>query len=254
MEVWTHVLEEMVLRHGSYPNGFTREILHREPFPDFAGELARKSAGVLAAKGLKPGDAFIKYGKPEHMKALYERGEMRVQCASYYRAPDHNGAVRDDELSLPVSLGLNRAQILKVVANPEDVPDGPIEQRWDINFRSDRDYWLYCVTRSVEPRLFVDFDATACVIIRDREAFKMRLRSQTGKCFSNTDYHDGDAAYVDPLLPKSPKIFVPFAKHFRHSYQDEFRFVWNPREKTEGLKYVDLNTGSLEDIAELVVL
>jgi hypothetical protein len=83
MEAWTHVIGEMALRHGPHPNGFTRDILHREPFPDFAGELARKSAGVLAAKGLKTGDAFIEYGKPEHMTALYERGEMRVQCASY---------------------------------------------------------------------------------------------------------------------------------------------------------------------------
>ena len=34
MEKWTHVLEEMQLRHGPYPAGFTRKILHREPFPD----------------------------------------------------------------------------------------------------------------------------------------------------------------------------------------------------------------------------
>src|ERR1700732_113279 len=36
MVKWTHMLEEMQLRHGPYPAGFTRDILHSEPFPDFA--------------------------------------------------------------------------------------------------------------------------------------------------------------------------------------------------------------------------
>jgi hypothetical protein len=36
MEKWVHVLEEMQLRHGPYPAGFTRDILHSEPFPELA--------------------------------------------------------------------------------------------------------------------------------------------------------------------------------------------------------------------------
>ena len=48
-EKWTHVLEEMQLRHGPYPGGFTRDILHREPFPDLVSELARKAARILTA-------------------------------------------------------------------------------------------------------------------------------------------------------------------------------------------------------------
>ena len=47
MEKWTHVLQEMQLRHGPYPAGFTREILHSEPFPNFASELAGKAARRL---------------------------------------------------------------------------------------------------------------------------------------------------------------------------------------------------------------
>jgi hypothetical protein len=219
MEVWTHALEEMVLRHGPYPGGFTREILHIEPFPDFASELARKAALVLASRSPKLGGVFIKYGKPEHMSSLLKHGRMRVRSASYYSCPDHNGAVRDDELSLALSLSLSREDILKVVVNPQDVPDGPITQRMDLSYRSDRDYWLFCVTRSVEPRLFVDFDATACVIIRDVEAFRSRLKSQTHVSFPNTTYLDGDARYVDPLLPISAKIDIPFSKHFRYAYQ-----------------------------------
>src|SRR5688572_16820488 len=90
MEIWTHALEEMVLRHGPYPAGFTRDILHREPFPDFASQLARKAASVLSSRGLKPGDVLLKYGKPEYMLPLFLRGDVRVQSASFYSAPDHN--------------------------------------------------------------------------------------------------------------------------------------------------------------------
>ena len=110
MEIWTHVLEEMALRHGPYPNGFTRDILHSEPFPDLVGELGTKAAGILASKGLRSGDVFIKFGKTEHMRSLVEKGALRVQSASYYAAPDHNGAIRDDELSLPLSLALSREE------------------------------------------------------------------------------------------------------------------------------------------------
>jgi hypothetical protein len=254
MQVWTHALEEMVLRHGPYPAGFTREILHIEPFPDFASELARKAAGVLASHSPNPGGVFIKYGNPEHMSSLLEFGKMRVRSASYYSSPDLNGAVRDDELSLALSLALSREDILKIVVNPQDVPGGPITQRMDLSYRSDRDYWLFCVTRSVEPRLFVDFNATACVIIRDVETFRSRLKSQAAVSFPNATYLDGDAVYIDPLLPISTSIDIPFSKHFRYAYQNEFRFVWRPTERVEKLQHMDLSIGSLEDIAELVVL
>jgi hypothetical protein len=56
------------------------------------------------------------------------------------------------------------------------------------------------------------------------------------------------------LLTISAKIAIPFSKHFRYAYQDEFRFVWRPSERAETLRHVDLNIGSLEDIAELIVL
>ena|ERR1017187_566015 len=47
MEKWAHVLEEMQLRHGPFPLGFTKNILHSEPFPDFASVLAQKAADAF---------------------------------------------------------------------------------------------------------------------------------------------------------------------------------------------------------------
>lgn len=254
MEIWTHVLEEMALRHGPYPNGFTRDILHSEPFPDLVGELGTKAAGILASKGLRSGDVFIKFGKTEHMRSLVEKGALRVQSASYYATPDHNGAIRDDELSLPLSLALSRDDIINVVLNPQDVPDRPIEQRLDVTYNAGTDYWLYCVSSAVEPRLFVDFQADSCVIIKDKGRFQRLLTLQSAANFPDTGHRHGEAIYIDPLRPSTAIIDVPMSKHFRYEYQREYRFVWRPVKPTANLPYIDLELGSLGSIAELVVL
>ncbi|MBC3860487.1 hypothetical protein H8K32_00100 [Undibacterium jejuense] len=254
MEIWAHVLEEMALRHGPYPNGFTRDILHSEPFPDFAGEVGAKAAGVLASKGLRSGDVFVKFGKAEHMRSLVEKGSLRIQSASYYATPNHNGAIRDDELSLPLSLALSRDAIIKGVLNPQDVPDGPILQRLDVTYNAGTDYWLYCVSCAVEPRLFVDFQADSCVIIKDKDRFQHLLTLQSAAKFPDTGHRHGKAIYVDPHLPATANIDVPMSKHFRYEYQSEYRFVWRPVKPMINLLYVDLELGSLENIAELVVL
>lgn len=254
LEKWTHVLEEMKLRHGPYPSGFTREIFHSETFPNFASDLAAKGAAKLSALGLKKGDVFIKFGKRNYMNSLYETGALRIQPASFFAEKHHTGGARDDELTLPLSFALSREDVVKLVVNPQDVPLDAPEQRFDVRFHSPSDYWLYCVTNSVEPRLFVDFQADACVIIRDRNRFTEMLRQASQRSLEGGAMRDGPAIYIDPLLPRSGNIFVPLSKHFGYSYQDEYRFCWFPFKPTQKLAHVDVQIGSLTEIAELIVL
>jgi len=259
LEKFTHVLEEMQLRHGPYPAGFTREILHSEPFPNFASELAEKAAKRLTPIGLKRGEVFIKFGKREHMERLYESGALRIQPATYFAQTDHNGAVRDDELTLSVSLPLSRADVLNIVKNPQDVPLDAPEQRVDLKFESPTDYWLYCVTNSVEPRLFVDFNADSCVIIRDRGKFGQMLSEASRQRLTGAVVNNGPAIYFDPLLPKTAEVgvsptFVPFVKHFRYTYQDEHRFCWLPPVPVQEVTHVDVEIGSLKEFSDLIVL
>jgi hypothetical protein len=254
IELWTHVLEEMQMRHGPYPAGFTREILHSEPFPNFASELAEKGAKTLSALGLKRGDVFIKFGKRKHMEDLHKAGQLRIQPASFFSDTAHNGAVRDDELTRRLSLVLTRDEVAKLVVNPQDVPLEAPDQRVDVQLRWPTDYWLYCVTSSIEPRLFVDFGADACVIIWDRLAFTDMLRRAAGLALPGAKMTHGPATYVDPLLPKSAPLFVPLAKHFGYSYQEEHRFCWLPLHPAAKLSHVDVEIGPLEKIADLIVL
>ncbi len=254
MEKWTHVLEEMQLRFGPYPAGFTRDIFHSEPFPDFASALAEKAARKLSSLGLRKGDVFLKFGKRAHMESLYDAGGLRIQAASFFGNKNLTGALQDDELSLPLSFAISREDVVKLVINPQDVPSVIPEQRVDVRFQSPGDYWLYCLTSSVEPRLFVDFGADACVIIRDRQEFRDRLRKTSTDSLSGAVMKEGPAEYVDPLLPRSANVFVPFCKHFGYSYQDEYRFCWFPPPPAQRLNHLDIRLGDLSDIAELIVL
>lgn len=254
IEKWTHVLEEMQLRHGPYPAGFSRDILYSEPFPDFASDLAEKAAKTLLSYGLRKNEVFIKYGKRKYMEPFYQAGSLRIQPASFFSERDLNGAAKDDELMLPLSFALSRKDILKLVVNPQDVPGDAPEQRVDVHFRSPTDYWLYCVTRSVEPRLFVDFNADACVIIRDKDVFRQMLHQAASRALPRATMSEGPAIYVDPLLPHTTKIFVPLAKHFGYSYQEEYRFCWIPPQAAKKLAHIDVEIGSLDQIAEIIVL
>jgi hypothetical protein len=252
-EKWTHVLEEMVLRYGPYPRGFDRDILHSEPFPDFASELAGKAARRMAALKLQPGSVFIKLGRKDHMEQLLLEGGLRLQPATFYSRPGLNQAVRDDEMTIPLSFVLTREQVKNLVLNPEDVPDDGRQQRFEVEFRSTADFWLYCVSRSIEPRLFVDFNAEACVVIKNPGEFARRLREQALTA-TGTPMTEAKAVYVDPLLPTTPKIYVPFSKPFGYTYQDEYRFCWVPNPPTAKLDHKDIKIGSLADIAEVIVL
>jgi hypothetical protein len=254
LEKWTHVLEEMQLRHGPYPAGFSRNILHSEPFPALVSDRAQKAAIAFKNMALGPGSFLIKYGKRSFMEKLFYDGSLRIQPASYFTRKDLNGAVRDDERRLPLSFALSPGDIRKIVLNPQDVPEAAPEQRVDVVFQSPGDYWTYCVTESIEPRLFVDFEADACVIIRDRRLFSERLRNVTSMALEHSMHQSKVVDYVDPLLPKSAQIFLPFAKHFGYSYQAEYRFGWFPFSPVAELRHVDVSIGNLEDIADLVLL
>jgi hypothetical protein len=69
-----------------------------------------------------------------------------------------------------------------------------------------------------------------------------------------TGHRNGKVTYIDPLLPSVTMPDVPMSKHFRYTYQHEYRFVWLPTEAKGQLSYVDLELGPLKDIAELVIV
>jgi hypothetical protein len=197
---------------------------------------------------------LVKYGEPQFMSDLYESGRLRIRPASYYVAPVLNGAVRDDEHALAISLAISRETASKLVKNPQDMPEEYAGQRMDFQLRYPGSYWLFCVSETLAPRLFVDFEKTACVIIKQPEEFIRRLRKSGAAHFPCTNARSGPATYIDPLLPRTAHINLTMSKHFRFSYQREHRFVWETRETLSPDSFVDVELGRLKDISELVLL
>ena len=96
--LFKHVVIEMFRRgEPPVPHNFHPSVAPAILFPD--KELCMRAAAAVARVS-KQGAYLVKYGKADHMRRLYERGELHVTPASAFGDPDHNQAVRDNELSL----------------------------------------------------------------------------------------------------------------------------------------------------------
>lgn len=95
--LFRHVVVEMFLRgEPPVPHNFDPDVERAVLFPDT--ELCEKAADAIGnIKISEP--VLVKYGKAEHILAFFERGEVYMPPVSIYSDPEHNQAVRDDELS-----------------------------------------------------------------------------------------------------------------------------------------------------------
>lgn len=249
MALWTHVLEEMVLRFGPFPSGFTKEILHTEPFPDFAGELASRAASKL--EHLRGKNVAIKFGKPEHMKALYEHGALRIQAAKFLQVarPQRRHTRRRTRPRHFIALGQGNNPKGRV--EPARCSGGPNLSAHGREVRVEDGLLVVLPDhghRATTP------EAQACVVIKDLRRFTHTIRHVVAPRVRRAQFRSGPVAYIDPVLPQKGLIDVPMSKHFRYSHQQEHRFVWLPQEPEQSLPYLDIELGSLEEYAELVSL
>ena len=231
---------------------------------------------MVAARGTSH-EVIVKYGKYNHMKDLYERGNVRIYPATTYENFNHNQAVRDDEREIIFKGGCYVNDKSKGFLKGDTVPDNFEElvdrgeasvvrmfnvlslerdEYSDVRVTMKTDYWMYCMAGILDQRLFADFDATACVIIKKRP-FVERLTNMMRSLLPDTRLWFGEVDYEDPLGAFStkgfPKLFaIPVykTKLFRYAYQKEFRFVWIPRMFQEYLDPIEFQLGPISDISE----
>ena len=278
-----NVVDEMLMR-GQPPS---EQNLHPRvdiAMPHMDKHLCRKAAEVVAAQGTE-NDVFVKYGQLDHMKDLYEKGIAWISSASDLNQQTHNQAVRDDERSLAFKGGIHPINSTRGVAvsrsfftkqnAPEDfsrlvrqgdiqftrifdAPELERDQEMELRVRLGTDYWTYCLSELLDPRLFSDFKANACVIIK-RKPFIERLArimrfvkpgAQFG--FDRVTYDDPLGAYATKRPAYVSPDRVPMTKLFRYAYQREIRFVWLPTAPQEKLDSFELPIGPLCGFAELL--
>lgn len=300
-ELFRHVVVEMFLRgEPPVPRNFDPTVERAVLFPD--KKLSGKAVVALRTVN-EDGPVLVKYGKSEHMKALYERGEVYMPPASTYVSSEHNRAVRDHELSLSHFVVVRNndgyVKARDVFSNQDALKrsdhrvlslfGAPNAERDDVGRIESvaPDAWVYCLSHLLKPRLFVDFDADACVVLsRDKliERICDALHRASGKALSShgfVHYIDPFGAYQDDLTP--PEVIyslgaeetgdrqefepfgpgsqlmrppmVHFGKTFRFSYQSEYRFVSYPTQHAQELNVpIQLTLGPLIDIGELIIL
>ncbi len=100
--LWTHVLEEFIIRFGPYPSGFTTGFMRHIKIPDPRSPLAPKAANAVKTTSFPTGDYLFKYGKSKYLKQALIEKKIRISPASSYDDPSLNPAIRDKELELSI--------------------------------------------------------------------------------------------------------------------------------------------------------
>ena len=276
--LFRHVVDEM-FRRGQPPVPHNRDPAVEEAvlFPD--EELCRRAAEAVSEHRIRPG-RLVKYGKANDIKELYERGRVYMNPASFYDQPGrHNQAVYDRERVSVYKGAVARDSGGPKYVRQEDFRINPLQIKdpdktflplfkapdategevvgFEIGTKSD--FWLYCMSGSLIPRLFSDFEADACVVL-DRQEFINRVakawresnQESAELSFGPVDYTDPLGAYSECDIESRHMNF--FCKTFRYAYQAEFRFVGQPRRHRQDLPHIELDLGPLIDVGELIVL
>ncbi|MFA4984122.1 MAG: hypothetical protein WC559_02265 [Candidatus Omnitrophota bacterium] len=254
LERLIHIEEEYRLRGISDSKAIDRNI----NLPKFNYTAYLKDFITSKGEVLKFESFIIKYGESQFMKPMFEEGKIQIKPASKYTDPSLASPIKDNELSrttygIPSEVkieGFDRKKGEKFAIKPLG----------NVSFMSQSitDYFVYCVSCVYDPRMFKDRDCNydSCVIIKDPFEFEKRLEKAFKTFYPEWSMFKNRVNYMDPFLAKDEEDPLFFTKNFKYAYQYEFRFIWLPPSgKIIGtLDPINLNLGSLKDIAELIIL
>lgn len=276
---WPHLLQHVIteMHHRAEPpEPWNRDPRVSEALPFKDGELCRKAAKVVAACD-SDHEVIVKYGKREYMEKLL-RGEIYLNSASKYNQSVHNQAVRDNELEIEFNGGILRSTRPMRFYSRDDPPPEfrdvgflPIykcpklelhetnNEYATMSIKMSTDYWMFCMANVLDQRLFADFEADCCLIIRQIPFVHRVIRAVTMQ-LPNVTNSFGRVDYVDPLGAFSPEVQINHSipihmtKIFRYAYQREVRLTFLPMKHQQELEPMKIQIGSIADIAELVPL
>ena len=196
----THILEEFDHR-GGFPDD---PKLHGFCATKINNQVMAKAADIVNAMNIPDhGKYLVKLGKLLYMRDIYDNGRIRINPASFYSDPSLNSAQMDDELRFNFDIHPSYIKIKKQTGQEHSVPN---IGKWQLNLRSSCDYYIFCMSQSVETRLYDDFDADCCLFIHRPEEFCLHLIDSCKKQFRQDIKWNGAAfsvRYVDPLDVKS---------------------------------------------------
>lgn len=254
LRLFTHLCEEFKIRFGPFPAGFTDGFIKKTPIPDPLSIISSRACDIVKQLSLQPRTYLIEYGKSSYLHDAIENGIIRVSPASSYKDPSLNPAIQDDELKISCEIHPSYIRLMffnKKTAKDEEIP---LSKNLTITEHSSTNYYVYCFSLTIAPRLFLDFDADACLLILDPKRFLNQLKAEFAKVHPDWRSHQTRIRYIDPLNPKKSDFNVFRSKHFRYSYQKEYRILWLPPKPRDVLLPVDVTLGRLDEYCKLISL
>lgn len=242
-DMFTEFLHECFLRGESIESiggGVAKDF----PFPK-KSDMPKQIGQCLAGTSLPTDTYLVRYGKKDHIRKAYEEGILRLGPASSYTDPSLNLARRDDELSLDVDI--DPAVIPVMGPNV-----GNVGERIKLKVNIKTNFYVLCLSTCLRSRLFLDFNADSCLIIRKPQELKDRFIKAIHRALPGFHPESGRIEYYDPLCVAPAELVPIFWKHFRYAYQEEVRFIAVPQKSKEELKPVFIKLGSLKDISEVL--
>lgn len=190
--------------------------------------LRNEPANTSSSDGLEPPvipNRLYKYLPSQFVRAFLERGDLLFRSMSYFRQIEEEG--RQDLLE-----GLHMDYPNHDVTL--ETTDGRV--RWQgraafLNSVNPDRIFIFCLSEALEPGLFAEFDADACIEILDSHEFVVRCDRAVSQQprFAEAGLLHGSVEYYAPGAPakrnvKDPRC-IPFFKHEAYAHQREFRLV-----------------------------
>ena len=254
MERLTHVFEELAMRGISYRHRGIIEALNL-PRPPQVSEARQ----VLAGKSF-PEKILVKFGKRHHMAELLLNGRGRLSPASFYSDPSLGRARSDAEAQVAAYVHPADAHRFFWVETDDrgrraiDVSVSYVGST-QVHLQATTDFYVYCMAATCDARMFADFDNT-CVVITRPDEFVKRVQGAVSERLAGWQFFAAAVEYFDPFFSRPHQMAPHIFKHFRFSYQKEFRLLWVPPSSdvasAHSWDHIPFEIGPLTAYAELI--
>lgn len=256
MQRFTGILEELN-RRGLDQTAFASAALTsaQKRIAQIANHPA-KDRVVARLKSFPPprDPCFVRYGHRKFIEPTYGAGQIYVSPAADFNDPSLNTAIADDELSAEFYPAPNPITIQKVSRTGKLVTTKITPTATTIRHSYTSNYLICCFSQLLNPRMFLDFDYDACIVIRDVATFNKRVMEATKTQLPDFKLFAMPVQYYQPSIAPFGSIWVPIAKSISFAYQREFRLLWIPDKPTLKLNPLKLKLGDFSDIADLILI
>lgn len=204
----------------------------------------RRKDGPIRPSFPNAGDVLFRYGSLQNMQKMYDYGSIRIRHAGFYHELESDIARADEER---IKNAFYPGQYTSITTQ-----DGKlISVHGDIKHTiSIPDYLMLCMSCDWDFDLF-DCFGDACIIINDSERFAERLEKVSMRQLNDWSFHHCPVQYFDPYETHENELFnAAMSKDFRFAHQREYRFIWTHSKGMNAKEHIDLDLGSLDDLAE----